>query len=297
MKTCIGVLLFSVMACSITQAADIPSPGEKDPRIRYVKYDPDQVTTVIVRRGVATRILLGDDEQIQASAAGFPSNCRPGEEWCINATTGGNEVWVKPLPGATHNNIEIKTSKRQYSIEFKVASDAEGPKGRLLDEPMYRVVFRFAAEKKQVALSTLQAQEAIERSALEKNRVAAKLAEETPVPRNWDYTIQPVNGGDDMVPSAVFDDGRFTYLHFPGSREIPTPYYVDRAGVEGKANYHMDTGRELMVIERVSRRLLLRLGKAAVGIWNESYDPNGVRTDGQVITEGITRTLKVPENE
>lgn len=52
-------------------AAELPEPGELDQRVRYVTYKQDDVTTVHVRRGVITRIVLGEDEKIVIAATGF----------------------------------------------------------------------------------------------------------------------------------------------------------------------------------------------------------------------------------
>ena len=107
-----------------SDAAEIPAPGDGDQRVRYVTYQKDEVTNVTVRRGVVTRIVLGDDERIVIAGSGFLADCaKPEAEWCIRADVGTNQVWVKPKDHATHNNLEIRTDKRDYSLEFTVVGD------------------------------------------------------------------------------------------------------------------------------------------------------------------------------
>ena len=78
-----------------SQAAEIPSPGDGDQRVRYVTYHRDEVTKVTVRRGVVTRIVLGDDERIVIAGSGFLADCaKPEAEWCVRADVGTNQVWV-----------------------------------------------------------------------------------------------------------------------------------------------------------------------------------------------------------
>ena len=33
-------------------------------------------------------------------------------------------------------------------------------------------------------------------------------------------------GSEDIVPSLIFDDGRFTYLRFANNREVPAVFHV-----------------------------------------------------------------------
>ena len=78
------------------------------------------------------------------------------------------------------------------------------------------------------------------------------------------------------MPTLVFDDGRFTYLRFPGNREIPAVFHVLGDGGETLVNARMED--DLLVVDRVSRRLMLRAGSAVVGLWNEAFDLDGRAT-------------------
>jgi chemotaxis protein MotB len=53
------------------RAADVPTPGERDARVRYVAYVRDEVTVIHVRRGVVTRLMLEPSERIRMAATGF----------------------------------------------------------------------------------------------------------------------------------------------------------------------------------------------------------------------------------
>jgi len=118
------------------------------------------------------------------------------------------------------------------------------------------------------------------------------LAESAPVPRNDRYTMQALPGGDIAVPSAVFDDGRFTYFEFRGSREIPAVFVHGTDGEQRRANFHFDTQRELLVVHSTAQRFTLRLGKAVVGIFNEAFDGVGVSTPTGTVASGVLRERK-----
>lgn len=283
-----------------SQAAEVPAPGDGDQRVRYVTYHKDEVTKVTVRRGVVTRIVLGDDERIVIAGSGFLADCaKPEAEWCIRADVGTNQVWVKPKDQATHNNLEIRTDKRDYSLEFTVVGDdrmgrkqhaEQGKRGH--DEPMYRVIFRHPlipptpATMTAIQASAHRAKQAREKTDL----LTERLNSFVPEPRNWSYSMEVLPGGDDIAPALVFDDGRFTYFQFLPNREIPAIFYFSPLGEETRINFHME--KDLAVVQRMGRRFVLRLGEAVVGIWNEAYDKTGVPAIEGTTISGITRTLR-----
>lgn len=289
------MLLWSIVP---SHAAEIPAPGEGDQRVRYVTYHRDEVTRVTVRRGVVTRIVLGDDERIVIAGSGFLADCaKPEAEWCIRADVGSNQVWVKPKDQATHNNLEIRTDKRDYSIELTVVGNSrsarthksglQGP-----EEPMYRVIFRHPLVPPNPATMTaIQASAHRAKQAREKaDLLTERLESFTPEPRNWKYAMEVLPGGEDIAPALVFDDGRFTYFSFPPNHEIPAIFFLSPLGEETRINFHMEKG--LAVVQRLGRRFVLRLGEAVVGIWNEAYDSTGVPTAEGTTVSGITRTLR-----
>jgi type IV secretion system protein VirB9 len=281
-----------------SQAAEIPTPGDGDQRVRYVTYHRDEVTRVTVRRGVVTRIVLGDDERIVIAGSGFLADCaKPEAEWCIRADVGTNQVWVKPKDQATHNNLEIRTDKRDYSLEFTVVGKSrlirkDKSRSQGSEEPMYRVIFRHPlVPPNPAALTAMQASTHRANQAREKTDLLTERLESfTPEPRNWKYSMEVLPGGEDIAPALVFDDGRFTYFSFPPNHEIPAIFFLSPLGEETRLNFHMEKG--LAVVQRLGRRFVLRLGEAVVGIWNESYDNTGVPTVEGTTVSGITRTLR-----
>ena len=107
---------------------------------------------------------------------------------------------------------------------------------------------------------------------------------------NTSYSIAEGKASEDIVPALVFDDGRFTYLRFPGNREVPAVFHVLGDGSETLLNARMED--DLLVVDRVSRRLMLRAGSAVVGVWNDAFDLDGVPPGGSTTVPGVQRTLK-----
>lgn len=289
----------TIMAASIdpTHAVETPEPSEHDARVRYVTYEEDDVTLVTVRRGVLTRIVLGDGEKIERSGSGFPSNCeKPEYEWCIVADEGTNQIWVKPKDRATHNNMEVRTNRRNYSFEFKVLEDS--PKGRgelaqqegsLYAEPMFRVIMRYPVEVPKPGFLTGAAAPMVQ-PAVSPANLSERMEDTPPTPRNWDYTMEVLKGGEAIAPALVFDDGRFTYFRFSGNREIPSIYYISPAGEESRVNFHMEG--DLAVVQRMGERFVLRLGKSVVGVWNENFDIEGVPPADGTTVDSVKRVVR-----
>jgi type IV secretion system protein VirB9 len=280
-------------------AADLPEPSELDARVRYVTYKKDDVTLVTVRRGTVTRIVLGEDESISVAATGFTADCKKDEyEWCIRTDVGTNQVWVKPKDGATFNNLELRTNKRDYSFEFRVLDDKANGRGTqpanhkvLQSEPMFRVIFRYPVEVP--PMSAFMAMQLNRPLVDEKSVLDTRLKEAKPIPRNWKYTMQVMKGGEEIAPSIVFDDGRFTYFEFPANREIPTFYYISPTGEESRVNFHMEGN--LVVVQKMGRKFVLRLGAAVVGVFNEAFDLDGVAPVNGATVDGVIRTVKSKE--
>jgi type IV secretion system protein VirB9 len=289
------LLLLGLSPAYEAHAGQTPKPGVHDARIRYVNYSADDVTIIHVQRGTATRIILAPDEKIlhDGSATGFAGDCAQAEaDWCIRADAGENKILVKPKDGATHNNLELRTDRRDYSFVFAVLPDAtrKGNLARMSDHPMFRVVFRYPTDLLKTSYATdYRTRKVFLSSELGNSAASAAL----PTPRNWHYSMQVKKGSGDIAPGLVFDDGRFTYFQFPANREIPAIFYVSPAGEEARVNFHMDDADEsLVVVERIGRRFVLRLGNATVGVWNDNFDANGVPPKDGTTVNGLIRGLR-----
>ena len=261
-----------------------------DPRLLEVYYDPQSVVTVFVKRGIVTDIVLDANEAITDVASGMGADCaKPDSSWCVAAQPGGRHLFVKPKTTAgAANNIAVVTDKRTHSFRFVVLADRD-PR-----QPVYRLSVKLAAPTPTrptplVPMAGLAVAEPAPHSPAEliNERLTA-----APQPVNSSYSIAEGNGSEDIVPTLVFDDGRFTYLRFPNNREVPAIFHVLPDGSETVINARMEG--DLLVADRVSRRLMLRAGSAVVGVWNDAYDLDGVPPNNGTTVSGVDRSLKNP---
>ena len=277
----------------VTSSAAFASDGQPaDPRLREVMYDPKAVVTVPVKRGAVTLVVLDADESITEVAAGMGGDCTKTEAaWCIAAQAGGRNLFVKAKSAASApNNLAVVTDRRTHSFRFVVLADGD-PK-----PPVYRLTVKAPAVRSappsRLALrdvSPLIALPAVPPPPSPQEVISERMQAKALV-RNSNYSIAEGTGSEDIVPALVFDDGRFTYFRFPGNREVPAVFHVLGDGSETLVNARMED--DLLVVDRVSRKLMLRSGSAVVGIWNEAFDLDGVPPGGGTTVSGVERTFK-----
>jgi type IV secretion system protein VirB9 len=288
-----------VLACGFVLAAWAGSNASAadgqpaDPRLREMLYDPRAVVTVPVKRGVVTLVVLDADESIAEVAAGLGGDCTKTEAaWCVAAQPGGRTLFVKAKSSANApNNLAVVTDRRTHSFRFVVLADND-PK-----MPVYRLVIKAPAARPvpPARLALHGAAPLIELPAVPPppspmEVVAQRLQAKAQV-RNTNYTIAEGSGSEDIVPTLVFDDGLFTYFRFPGNREVPAVFHVLGDGSETLVNTRMED--DLLAVDRVSRRLILRSGSAVVGVWNEAFDLDGVSPSDGTTVPGVQRAFKV----
>jgi type IV secretion system protein VirB9 len=295
---------------SYAYAADVPEASPKDPRIRVVQYKANDVTVVRVERGTVTRIVLESDEKIEVAVVGLSSECKSQtDEWCISAIPGSNQIFVRPRDNAGRNNMELHTSKRDYSFSFELV-DSNAQRGKRSDDavPFHRVVFDFPRPK-QLSENPSGAERAAAVDALLRR---VDISASRPIPQQVDpdygmtpvqrlnaegvqirhsnYTKQILEHGEDAEPTMVFDDGRFTYFEFPGAREIPAVFAHGSDGQPTRVNWHMNGN--FVVVQRTALKFTLRMGDAVVGIFNEAFDRTGIETATSTVSPAVVREIK-----
>ncbi len=281
--------LAAILGLVVSGAAAAAEPA--DPRLREVVYDPRAVVTVPVKRGVVTLVVLDADESITDVAAGLGGDCAKAESaWCVAAQPGGRNFFVKAKSSASAaNNLAVVTDRRTHAFRFVVLTDGD-PK-----PPVYRLVVKAPARAVPAARHALRdtaplvALPAIPPPPPPQQVVAERL-QAKPQVMNTQYSVAEGAGSQDIVPTLVFDDGRFTYLRFPGNREIPAVFHVLGDGGETLVNARMED--DLLVVDRVSRRLMLRAGSAVVGLWNEAFDLDGKPPGDGTTVPGVQRVLR-----
>ena len=308
---CTVPLLAAALFCGSSFAADLPGAGPNDARIRTIVFKPNDVTLIRVQRGVVTRIMLEADEKIVIPVVGLSSDCsKELDEWCISAMPGSNQIFVRPRDNARSNNMELHTSKRDYSFIFELVADgvSHGKSKPGPNAPFFRVVFDYPKPKPVLTVAPEVARAAAVDDLL--RRVDASASRSVPQKvdpdfgmsptqrlkaegiqvRNTNYSKQVLPKGADADPTMVFDDGRFTYFEFPGAREIPAIFAIGSDDEATRVNWHMNGS--FVVVQRTARKFTIRLGEAVVGVFNEAFDATGIDTPTSTVSPAVTRESK-----
>lgn len=284
---CALAMIASALTCKV--ACAVPA----DPRLKQIWYSASTVVEVPVKRGTVTHIELDTDEAITAVATGLGADCaKPESSWCIAAQPGDRNIFIKPRSEAsTPNNLAIVTNRRTHAFRLTVLPAGDKR------QPLYRLVVRSVAQRPAVAASAAAPQMPMAAlpplpvpPPIDEAAVVAERLSAAPAVLNTDYSIANDEASADIVPTLVFDDGRFTYLRFPNNREVPAVFHVLGDGAETLVNTRMEG--DLLVVDRVSRRLMLRAGSAVVGLWNEAFDLDGVAPHDGTTVDGVQRVMR-----
>jgi type IV secretion system protein VirB9 len=289
----IRILLFGLLACVGVQAAAEESPiaGQKDPRMRSIAYDPNQVVRLSTGVGATLVVTFSANEKISAVAVTDSKDlaANPRENFLFmkskNAlppqpvvvlTEGPKglrryvfEVETVPMAGLTADKSDL-----YYSVEFIYPGDAAAA--------------RAMADKKRLAERREHAAEQQEHAA-EDALTRAHDATQNPLigPPNWHYVGE---GDHTLLPLEVLDNGYSTAFRFPGNTRIPGIFRLNPDGKESTANYSVKGG--YVIVGTVAAGWRLRDGNTVLCIWNRAYDKIGASPDTGTTSPDVKRTTK-----
>jgi type IV secretion system protein VirB9 len=175
------------------------------PVVQSYEFAPDRVYTIRTGLGITTQIELSPNEQILDFSTGFSSG------WEL--TRRDNVFYIKPKNVDVDTNMMVRTATHSYIFELKVVATD----WKTLDQArrlgvQYKVVFTYPSDT-----SFLQ----------EAKKVAQTPELDTSLVKgrdyNFDYDYAMRRGTAPwLVPTNVYDDGRFTYIKMPDLKQFPT---------------------------------------------------------------------------
>lgn len=286
----LALILALSAAFGAAHAADVPQGSKFDNRIQYVNYNPGDVVVVRAVAGLGARVVFAPGEAILDVASGFTQGWEFSDRRNIlyikpkSVVVGQGVPAMAPEAGKWNTNLMVTTNLRMYDIDLQLLpsnNSGKPPASRVA----YRVEYRYPADELAAA-----------KALAEKEHAQAKL-DVKPEPRNWNYSMQIGDASENIAPTMAYDDGRFTYLKFPNNRDFPSAFLVAADKTESLVNSHIDPAvPDTLVLQRVSKEMVLRLGNAVVGIYNDSFDPDGVPADQGTTVPGVKRVIKAGEN-
>lgn len=283
------IILALLAAFGSANAADVPQSSKFDNRIQYVNYNAGDVVVVRAVVGLGTRVVFSPGETILDVASGFTQGWEFSDRrniLYIKAKTVKGEQGMPgmaPEAGKWDTNLMVTTNLRMYDIDLHLLpgnNNGKAPASRVA----YRVEYQYPADE-------LAASKAL----AERERAQTKLDTKTE-PLNWNYSMQIGDASANIAPTMAYDDGRFTYFKFPNNRDFPSAFLVAPDKTESLVNSHIDPAiPDTLIIQRVSKEIVLRLGNSVVGIYNDSFDPDGIPATNGTTVPGVKRVIKSGE--
>ena len=278
MKRKIALLaLLLAGAASSALALDIPRGASQDSRVRFVNYQPFNVTRIVGTLRSSVQIEFAADEEIAYVALGNSV------AWEVVPT--GNILFLKPREDQPVSNISVVTTRRDgstrsYQMELTVreGSVAVG------QNTYFYVKFRYPADEAEHRRRQAAARERVSQ-AKHADEVLAFL--EAYGPRNWRYSAQ---GSQALEPKSVYDNGKITVFAFVGNQEMPAIYMENSDGSESLVPKSVDGN--LVMVHAISRKFILRRGKDMLCVFNEAYDRVGINPDTSTTSPSVERIVK-----
>lgn len=256
------------------QAAVLPPGGALDSRIRSTEYTEGQVYKITGFFGFHALVIFGQDERIE-KVGGFEKG------WQVDNL--GNKVLIYPKLDDADSNLTVVTNRRIYFFDLSVKpfpkkyhSQADDP------EQTYGLRFRYPDDEARAATAKAEAE-----FAERKLRDASKATNDKL--KNWRYTYM---GADSIKPYQVWDDGTFTYFKFYAQQDLPTFFVVNDDGSESVVNKGMERDNDTVVVQRVGKQFVLRMGLTVTCIYNENptlYTPS---TGTETSSNQVQRVIK-----
>jgi type IV secretion system protein VirB9 len=237
----LSLALFGLTSAATAQAGESAAEFGKprDPRIRVIDYDPDQVYAITGHTGYQMTIEFEPGEKIETVGIGDSSG------WQVTPNGNATLLFLKPMAVNAVTNMALVTNKRRYNLEL---SSRSGAKVRS-DSVIY--VLRFRVPPPPPAIEVV-----------EDDRISQ--VPEAQWNRNYRF-----EGNKELVPEEIFDDGVYTYIRFADTLETPAIFSVTGAEDENLVNSNL-RGKYVM-IDRVTGQIVLRQGKLLTRLFNESY--------------------------
>jgi type IV secretion system protein VirB9 len=230
--------------------------------IQQYDYVPDAIYQVRTGLGITTQIELDPNEEVVDFSTGFSNG------WELSRRD--NVFYLKPKNVDVDTNLVIRTRTHSYIFELRVVATD----WKVLDQArqagvQYKISFRYPNGTQFAAkASTADA----DSSAGALPELSTTLQRDRRYNFNYDYATRTRQRW--LIPSSVYDDGRFTYVRMNGAVDIPTgnfPAIFGRDREDGE-DFVVNTTVEndTVVVHGTYPYLVIRHGRDVVALRRNS---------------------------
>lgn len=224
-------------------------------------YVEDAVYPVRTALGITTQIELDPSEKILDYSTGFSSG------WELSRRD--NVFYLKPRNVDVDTNMVVRTETNSYIFELRVvATDWRELSQARAAGVQYKIRFNYPPESR-FSLQALAAEEAGDEVAQEAPAYLSTAIEKNRA-YHYDYDYATRKGRDWLIPTAVYDDGRFTYIRMNDGQSFPTGNFPAVYGRERERSeeFIVNTTVEgsTIIVHGTYPYLLIRHGQNVVGL-------------------------------
>ena len=226
------ILLALLLLVKTADAAELPHPGQLDPRIQTIAYDPDQVVLLRAALGYQFMLEFAQDEKIETVSIGDSLS------WQVTPNRRANVLFIKPISQST-TNLTVLTGLRRYAFELRV-------------EPV------------RAGVPVLYVARMVYPAPAQALPMPGAPPEETPIAVNSAYSV---TGPDQIRPARIFDDGATTYFEWAKNKPLPAIFTVSEDGSENLVNANVRGN--YIAVDEIASCFRLRDGKSVVTVFNQ----------------------------
>lgn len=242
-KHCLAVILHAAII-----GAALPASAQV---VQQYEYEPDRIYEVRTGLGITTQIELSPNEKILDFSTGFSAG------WDL--TRRENVFYLKPKNVDVDTNMVIRTATHSYIFELKVvATDWTALSQAKQAGVQYKITFAYPNDIE-------FASEADEKSV---PQLSTKLDKDRRYNFNYDYSTRTKQAW--LIPTNVYDDGKFTYVKMSDLTAFPTGNFPAVFGREreGSEDFVVNTTVEnnTLIVHGTYPFLVIRHGKNVVGL-------------------------------
>lgn len=248
-RYCITLLLATAAVCCVVGQAQAQVVDE------YV-YKPDTLYTVRTGLGITTQIELSPFEEVLDYSTGFSSG------WEL--TRRDNVFYLKPRNVDVDTNMMIRTATNSYIFELKVVATD----WRTLDQArakgvQYKIRFTYPGD---VQFANVKANSE-GKSVKTESQLDTSIDKHRAYYFGYDYASKDKRSF--LIPSNVYDDGKFTYIrlnpaNFPSGNFPAVFARNEERGDEFVVNTTVQD--QMLVVHGTYPYLVIRHGNKVVGI-------------------------------
>ena len=221
--------------------------------VQEYDYAPDRIYQVRTGLGITTQIELSPNEKILDYSTGFTGG------WEL--TRRENVFYLKPKNVDVDTNMMIRTATHSYILELKVvATDWQRLEQAKQAGVQYKVVFTYP---KDTSFNGPEDVAAVK----DGPQLNAKILKDRRYYYDYDYSTRTKKSW--LVPSRVYDDGKFTYINMDLTR-FPTGNFPAVFGREKEhsEDFLVNTTVEgnTLIVHGTYPFLVVRHGSNVVGL-------------------------------